>query len=444
MHEHNLIRSLNFKEALSLVVGTVIGTGVFLKAAIMSQSVGSPLWVLVCWGFAGLLSLIGALCYSELGGLFPKAGGEYVFLREAYGDLPAFLYGWMRFWIGTPGSIAAYGVGAATFLRPLFLFENAGMVAVSCISVFTILNCFSVALGGRVQALISFLKVLLILGLVFAVFVFGHQAGSWDHLMPVGEWPGASLFGAATLAALWAYDGWNNMPMAAGEIKNPGRVIPLALSLGMALVLLIYLLTNLSYFYALPFNEVMIASSKNYPEAPAVATKAASAVLGEGASLALSIAFVISALGAMNGSILTGARVPFAMARDGLFFKSLGKISAETHVPVVAVLVQGVVSSVLALSGTFDQLTDYVIFASFIFYALCSASIFIFRRKIPGERHFKVPFYPVLPLVFVILSLFLLINTLVTAPRESGLGLLFILFGVPAFGFFSARRRSSV
>lgn len=426
------------------MVGTVIGTGVFLKAAIMSQSVGSPLWVLACWGFAGLLSLIGALCYSELGGLFPKAGGEYVFLREAYGDLAAFLYGWMRFWIATPGSIAAYGVGAATFLKPLFLFENSGVVAVSCIAIFTILNCFSVALGGRVQALISLLKVLLILGLVFAIFVFGHQLGSWNHLVSTGEWPGASLFGAATLAALWAYDGWNNMPMAAGEIKNPRRVIPLALSLGMALVLFIYLLTNLSYFFALPLSEVMTASSKNYPEAPAVAAKAASAVLGEGSSLTLSIAFVISALGAMNGSILTGARVPFAMARDGLFFKSLGKISAETHVPVVAVLVQGVVSSVLALSGTFDQLTDYVIFASFIFYALCSASIFIFRRKIPGERHFKVPFYPVLPSVFVILSFLLLVNTLVTAPQESGLGLLFILCGIPVFWFFSARRRSSV
>lgn len=447
MQNENLIRSLNFKEALALVVGTVIGTGVFLKAAIMSQQTGSPTWVLVSWGFAGLLSLIGALCYSELGGLFPKAGGEYVFLREGYGDLVAFLYGWMRFWIGTPGSIAAYGVGAATFLKALFDIDNPSLVAVGFIAFFSTLNCFSVAIGGRVQAFITFLKVFMILGLVAAIFVFGRETGRWEHLVSApgtGEWKGWSIFGAATLAALWAYDGWNNMPMAAGEVKNPGRVIPLALSLGMAGVLLIYVLANLSYFYALPFGEVLTAYSKNNPNAAPIATKAASAILGGGASIALSVAFVVSALGAMNGSILTGARVPFAMARDGLFFKALGEINKNAHVPVVAVIVQGAIAGLLALSGSFDQLTDYVVFAAWIFYALCTASILIFRRKIPqAERPFKVPFYPVLPIVFVTLSVLLLINTLVTSPRESGVGLVLILIGIPVFMIFKRKKAAA-
>lgn len=440
-HE-SLSRGLGLKEAMSLVVGTVIGTGVFLKAAIMSQTVGSPAWVLLAWVVAGVLSLVGAFCYAELGSLFPQAGGEYVFLKKSYGDLPAFLFGWMRFCIGSPGSIAAYAVGSATFLKGALGPATQGyetMIALGFILLFTILNCFSVTTGGKIQAFITALKVVMILGLALAIFTVGSAAGSWSNFTPPtgGEWQGWSLFGTAMLAALWAYDGWNNMPMAAGEVKNPEKNVPLALVLGMLGILGIYLFINLAYFYALPFGEILASSSKLHPEAPPVATRAAMSVLGDSAAFALSIAFVVSALGAMNGSILTGARVPYAMACDGLFPAKLANLSVGAKAPVAAVLVQGVISMLLALSGSFDQLTDYVVFSAWIFYALVAFSVIRFRRSHAGTpRSFRVPFFPALPLLFVVASLLLLVNTLVTSPKESGTGLVLILLGVPVYLLF--------
>lgn len=444
MTQESLVRSLGFKEAASLVIGSVIGTGVFLKAAIMSQTTGSPFWVLMAWVIAGVLSLMGALCYAELGARFPRAGGEYAYLREAYGDLPAFLFGWMRFLIGSPGSIAAYGVGAATFLSSVVDLggsEGKTVVAIGLITLFTLANCASVLIGGRVQAFITALKILMILALTFALFAFA-ATGSWGNLsLPDGGegFRGFSAFGTAMLAALWAYDGWNNMPMAAGEIHEPHKNVPRALSLGMLAVLLIYGAANLAYFYALPFNEVLSSYSKTNPSALPVATKAALVAFGPIAVGTLSVAFVVSALGAMNGSILTGARVPFAMARDGLFFRRLGEVSHGARSPVYAVVVQGAIAILLALSGTFDQLTDYVVFAGWIFYALVTASLFVFRRRDLATGHktaFRTPGYPILPLVFVICSFLLLGNTLVTSPKESGLGLAIILAGVPVYLIF--------
>ena len=446
-----LLRKLGFKETASLVIGSVIGTGVFLKAATMSQVTGAASWVLLAWVIAGVLSLTGALCYAELGGLFPRAGGEYVYLREAYGPLPAFLFGWMRFWIGSPGSIAAYAVGAATFLSGVVDLGGASgrsIAAIAMIVAFTGLNCASVAVGGRVQALITALKIMMILGLTCSIFLISGS-GTWLNLSAPtasgGAWPGFSAFGAAMIAALWAYDGWNNMPMAAGEVREPGRNIPRALALGMLAILAIYTATNLAYFYALPFTEVLTSSSRAYREALPVATKAAKAAFGDVAVGALSIAFVVSALGGMNGSMLTGARVPFAMAKDGLFFRRLGFVSEGGHTPVVSVIVQGVISCALALSGTFDQLTDYVVFSAWIFYALATGSVLIFRKRLPqAERPFRTPGYPVLPVIFMIVSVLLLLNTLFTSPRESVLGLGFILAGVPVFYWFRKRARGAI
>lgn len=431
---------------MSLVVGTVIGTGVFLKAGIMSQTTGAPSWVMLAWALAGLLSLTGALCYAELGGMFPSAGGEYVYLREAYGSLPAFLFGWMRFWIGTPGSIAAYGVGAATFLGGIVPLGGVGgeaMVAIALILIFTMLNCFTVTLGGRIQAVMTALKLFMLVGLTFSIFAFAHGT-SWGHLAPVGNtsFRGLGTFGTAMLAALWAYDGWNNMPMAAGEIRDPERNVPRALIIGMTLVFAIYALANLAYFYALPFDEILSARSKLNPNGLAVAAKAVLSAFGPIALTILSITFVCSAIGSMNGSILTGARVPYAMARDGLFFRQLGTVTKNSRSPVTAVVVQGVISCVLALSNSFDQLTDYVIFASWIFYATVAASLFVFRIKRPElHRPYRTPFYPWLPLLFVAASLGLLINTIITSPQDCAIGLAMILAGIPVYAIF---RRSKV
>jgi APA family basic amino acid/polyamine antiporter len=440
MIQNKLNQGLGLKEAIALVVGTIIGTGVFMKTGIMSQTVGSAPVVMLAWVVAGLLSLAGALTYAELGGLFPKAGGEFVYLREAYGNVVGFLYGWMRFWIGSPGSIAAYAVGAATFLGGFIHYENSQskvIMALLFIVFFTLLNCLNVRFGGRLQTLLTALKVLMLAVIALGIFCF--SPGSFSDLQATGsgEWAGWSAFGAAMLAALWAYDGWNNLPMVAGEVKNGQRNVPLALAFGTLAILLIYGIVNLSYFYALPFSEILTASSKLHPDALPVATKAASTFLGTAGIGFLSIAFVISALGAMNGSILTGARVPYAMATERLFFAKLGELHPKTHVPMYSVLIQGLWACVLAMSGTFDQLTDYVVFSSWLFYALCGASVWIFRKKLPNrERPYKVLFYPVLPIVFVLCASLLLINTLITSPQESLFGLIIIGIGFPAYWFF--------
>ncbi len=444
----DLVRGLSLVDAASIVIGSIIGTGVFLKTSSMSLLVGSPGTVLLIWVVAGLLSLAGALAYSELGSLMPDAGGEYVYLKRGYGDLWAFLYGWMRFWIGSPGSIAAYAVGAMTFLGAAVDLAPVGGKAggaVIVIIVFSSINCLSIAVGGRLNSILTGLKLLMILGLSAGVFLFG-STGSAAHFSETAPgqtgFAGWAAFGSATLAALWAYDGWNNLPMVAGEIKNPQRNIPLALGLGMLAILGIYGLANVAYFYALPFSEILSANSNVNPDALPVATKAAMTFLGEAGVSVLSGAFVFSALGAMNGSIMTGARVPYAMARDGLFFKKLANVNDATLVPVSSVVVQGAVAMLLALSGTFDQLTNYVVFSSWIFYAMVTGVVFVLRKRMPDTpRPYKALGYPVIPALFIFLAVLLLVNTLIESPQESSIGLLFILAGIPVFFVFKKFNR---
>lgn len=447
--EGGLKRGLGFKESLAIVVGTIIGTGVFMKSGLMSQTLGSPATVLIAWIVGGVLSLAGALTYGELGSLFPKAGGEFTYLQETYGDLPAFLYGWMRFWIGTPGSIAAYAVGAATFLAALFggfTDSTIAWLSVAFVVVFTLVNCLSVKSGGAVQVFMTVLKILMIATIVFGCFFLSGGSAAGFATPTDWSWKGLSAFGTALVAALWAYDGWNNLPMAAGEVRDAQRNVPRALVIGMIIILLVYLALNASYFFALPFGEVLTARSPLNETASAlpVATKAAQTFLGLKGIGFLSLAFAISALGAMNGSILTGGRVPFAMAEQGIFFKQLAYISPKSRSPIVAILAQGFWACVLALSGRFDQLTDYVIFGSWIFYALCAAAVIVLRVKRPElKRGYLTPGYPVVPVVFVVVALCLLANTLITMPKESGYGLLIILVGVPVYWFAFRRRRQT-
>lgn len=438
--QSQLVRGLTPVHAGALVVGTVIGTGIFLKAGIMSQTVGAAHWMLLAWVVAGILSFMGALVYAEIGSLFPRAGGEYVYIREAYGDLPGFLYGWMRFWVASPGSIAAYAVGGATFLGATGIPGADSWrkpLAVGFIMFFTGLSCLSVRFGGRVQSLVTALKIVIIIGLTLAIFLFS-PAGSWGHFAPLATggraWPGFAPFGAAVLAALWAYDGWNNMPMVAGEIQNPQRAIPLSLIIGVGGVMLIYTLANIAYVYALPFGELLTANSKLHPEGLPAATKAAAGFLGASGTVLLSAAFFISAMGALNGSILTSSRIPYAMATENMMPRFLAAVHPRTHVPVRSALIQGGWAAVLAISGTFDQITDYVVFAGWVFYALASVSLIVFRFRLPdAPRGYRVPAYPWLPLGFAVIAVALLVNTLVTSPAESLTGLAFIASGVPVF-----------
>ncbi len=443
-----LLRGLSLIDATSLLVGTIIGTGIFLKAAIMAQTLGSSWLVLLAWLTAGALSLAGALTYAEIGCLFPKAGGEYVYLREAYGDLPAFLFGWMRFWIGGPGSVAAFSVGSATFFAGVVSLESVEArttIAVGFIIFFTSLNLLSVSMGGKIITVITTTKLFLIMSVPLGVIFFSESA-QWQNLSgSTGSNFSWSSFGTAMVAALWAFDGWNNLPMMAGEVHKPEQNVPKALVFGTLLVLFIYGLVNFSYFYALPISEVITASSKLYPEAPPVAAKAVQTFLGSQGLFLFSILLVISAMGAMNGSVMSSSRVPYALAKDGLFPQFLAEVSSSTHVPYVSLITQGAMAIMLALSGSFDQLTDYVVFASWIFYALVAYSLFIFRKKLPhAERAYKAVGYPVIPIIFIGLAILLVVNTLISSFQQSMFGVLFIASGVPVYFFFFKKHKRRI
>jgi basic amino acid/polyamine antiporter, APA family len=455
-----LVRALSLRDAIALVL-TVIGTGVFLKTAPMAQLVGTPSKVLLAWVAAGLLSLAGALTYAELGAMMPEAGGEYVFLREAYGDLPAFLFGWSSVMLIASGGLAAVSTALASFfasfvpLNAVFTthdFHVLGqvvpwrlgiqqVVAVAVILLFSWVNARGIQLGSRVQWASTVAKLGGIAIIVLGAFLLS-RTGSWEHLKkPVTATiapTGIGAFGAAMLAALWAYQGWSNVPMVAGEIEKPERNIPRALIFGMLIVILVYLVTNLAFFYALPFGEILTANSTAYRDALPVAAKAAQTFSRYGAQI-VSLAFIISAIGALNGITLMNARVPFAMARDGLFFGGLAKLAETSNVPANAIWFQGIWACVIALSGTFDQITTSVIFAVWVFTALVGTSLFVLRRKLPAApRRYRTPGYPVVPALFILVALWLVINTLSASPVESAAGLFLIALGLPFFFYFRA------
>jgi APA family basic amino acid/polyamine antiporter len=456
---------LTLVDTTSLVVGTIIGTGVFLKAAPMAQDLGSPTMVLLAWVAAGALSLAGALTYAELGTLFPEAGGDYVFLREAYGELPAFLFGWMSLAVASTGVIAALGVAFATFtsvLVPLGLPWAAcdcqlfgwvfhwelgprELLAVGAILVFSAVNCAGLVLGARVQVVLTVVKVVGVAVIVVAALTIPPETG-WGHLRsdgPALEGPGLRAFGLGMLSALWAYNGFYCVPMFAGEIQKPERNLSRGLILGMGTVITVYLLANAAYFYLLPLSEVVTANSTAYPTAMPVAVKAAATPWGDTGTRLVSIAFVVSTLGALNGIVMVTARIPFAMARDGLLPAGLARVSPASRVPVTAIVLQAVWASALALSGTFDQLTTYVIFASWVFYGVTASSVFVFRRRLPSRpRPYRVPGYPLVPLLFVLVAAWLVINTLISFPLQAGLGLTLITLGVPVF-FWNRRARAT-
>ncbi len=464
-----LRRDLTLTNATALVIGTIIGTGIFLKTAVMTQQLGSPALVLAAWGVAGLLTLAGALTFAELAALLPEAGGEYLYLRTAYGDAPAFLFGWTRYVVGG-SSVAAYGSAFAIFLSALLPFNHVWVthtfqlfgqqihwqfgtrqiVAVVVILFFATINCFGVAFGGRVQTLLTAAKVAGIGVIVAGVFFFSAN-GSWAHLQadpttqlagqPVA---GLSAFGAAMLGALWAFSGWQYLPMAAGEVREPGRNLPRAMISGMLVVLAVYWLLNLAYFYALPLNEVLTANSTKYPSAPSVAAKAAQTFLGPTAIGFVTVAFLIAVGGSLNGVLLSCARVPFAMARDGLFFARFGRLGASSHVPAWSVMLYSLWGCLLTVSGTFDQLSNLAVFSYSIFWMLTATTVFALRRQMPdAPRPYKTFGYPVVPGLFVLVACWLIVNTLRTNPVEAGTALLLMALGLPLYLYFRRRKRLS-
>lgn len=435
MNKPELVRGLGLWGASSVVVGTVIGSGIFLVANDMARGVGTPGWVFVVWIFGGLLSLSGALAYAELSAMLPKAGGPYAFLGAAYGPLWGFLFGWMQFLIAKTGSIATLGAGFALYFTFFFPALNLKAVAFAIIAVLAIVNYFGVRTSGAVQTFFTVLKIGLIVGLAVGALISGK--GDWQNLSSAV--PINSLFDGFVLAlvgALWAYDGWDNASFIGGEVSNPGRNLPLALVFGTMLVGVLYMLANLGYFYILSASGVAGSSR--------VAADVASQFMGRYGGGAVALAAMISIFAALNGSILGGSRIPYAMASDGLFFSGLAKVHPLYRSPSNSIVVMCALAAVMSLSGTYTELYTYVIFASWIFYGLTATAVFALRRKHPEwPRPYKAWGYPVLPAAFVLVSAGFAASVFWNNPKQSLIGLLIIAAGVPAYFFFKSRAKAA-
>jgi APA family basic amino acid/polyamine antiporter len=450
----DLKRDLGVWSAAAIVVGTVIGSAIFIVPRDMVNNVGSPFMVFAVWIFGGMLSLFGALSYAELAAALPEAGGEYVYLREAYGPLWGFIYGWTQMWVAKSGSIATLATGFFIYLAnfhpelervwlvvPLPLGEAGSplqirygqLLAMVVIAVLAIINYFGVKVGGNVQVAVTLVKV----GLIVAIIVIGLGTGhgniaNYSTSIPAAG--GITGFFAALVAALWAYDGWNNVSMVASEVQKPQRNLPLALIAGTLTVIALYLLANLAYFYILPASAV---GSTNR-----VAGEAMRRVLGSTGANAVSIAAMISIFAALNGSILSGSRVPFAMARDRLFFRRVSYVHPQHRTPSVSILALSAWAAVLVLSGRYDQLYTYVIFASVILYGMATAAVIVLRYKRPDlPRPYRTLGYPVVPVVFVLGITCLVISTLWKSPRESLMGLVLVALGLPFYFYWKRRAR---
>jgi APA family basic amino acid/polyamine antiporter len=463
--EHTqLIRGLGLIAAISVNVGNIIGTGVFLKARVMTCNVGTPGKALIVWVLAGLLAMAGALTYAELLAMKPRAAGEYGIVRDAYGRTMGFIYGWTQFLIARTASAAALAVGFAIFLNDLLggVLRNtysvtvAGgyslsisrlqIVALSAIIITTLINCAAVRVSGGVASVLTGTKIVLLLGVGFGAFFY--SGGDWGNLalqntggtceaVPITT-GGLAGFAAAMIGALWAYDGWNNITFLAGEVKNPGRNLPLALIGGGLVVMGLYLFVNLSYFHVLTPTEIA-----SVPASSSVAAEVIRRLLGSVAVTLMAAAMMTSSFGALHASILATARIPYALAKDGLIVKSLAQVSPRTHVPIRSLVVQGIWACVIAMSGEYDVLTDYAIFALTMFYVLVAGSIFIFRRREPdAERPYRTWGYPVVPVLFLLVSVWLIVMTIVNTPKQSAIGLGLIMLGLPVYWLIEWRRKS--
>lgn len=439
-----LKRDLGTWAAASIVVGTVIGSGIFLVPNTMIQRVGTVPLVFAVWIVGGLLSLAGALSYAELAAAMPEAGGEYVYLREAYGPLWGFLYSWTQMWVAKSGSIATLATGFFLYVGnffprldivfyslPLPLGPNGGplefrygqLLAIALILGLAWLNYYGVKLGGEVQTAVTAVKVILIALIILAGLALGQAHGP-DAVPPVPlTFAG---FVAALVAALWAYDGWNNVSMVASEVRDPQRNLPRALIGGTAGVICIYLLANAAYFRVLMPSEVG-ASQR-------VAAQMMGRIVGGFGANAVSIAAMISIFAALNGSILSGSRVPYAAAREGYFFAPVGRVNPVHRTPGVSIIVLSLWSCLLVLSGKYDDLFNLVIFASWILYGMTAASVLVLRVKRPDlPRPYRTIGYPVVPLLFVLGAAILVASTFFDRRRESLMGVGLMAVGLPFY-----------
>jgi APA family basic amino acid/polyamine antiporter len=423
-----------------ITIGTVIGSGIYLvPSGVLQQTGGHTGLALTVWAVAGFLSLLGALTYAELGAMKPEAGGLYAYLRDAFGPLPAFLYGWASFLVIASGSIAALAVAFASYLSPLLPFSVPGpVISVAVIAVVALLNVRGTRGSATVQNYTTGAKfgVLLILSIVLAV---SGKGGTGVPAAPVVA-PNGSLaagFGAAMIGVLWAYEGWQYVTFSAGEAKDPQRTFPRAISIATFLLIVLYLVANVGYVRAL--GPAGAANSQR------VAADAIATILGPTAGTVVSALILVSIFSALNGLVLTTPRMYYAMAKDGLFFQRLASVHPRFGTPAFAIVALTVWGAVLAASGTFSQLLTYAVFTGWIFYAGGALAVMAIRKSQPNAaRPFRVPGYPLTPLLFVIAAAALVVNTIVTQPGISSIGLGFVALGAPAFFIWRSWARSSL
>ena len=459
-HHGHFVRGLGLFDSTMIVAGSMIGSGIFIVSADIARQVGAPGWLLIVWIITGALTVIAALSYGELAALFPDAGGQYVYLREAHGPLWGFLYGWTLFLVIQTGTIAAVAVAFAKFLGVLvpsisasntifslgtISFSTQRLVGIGVIALLTATNTLGIKTSKVIQNIFTATKVgALVLLIVLALFIAHnddaafHTADFWTPLVDGRVLSTMGLLvalGTAMVGSLFSADAWNNIGFAAAEVKNPHRTVPLAMMLGTIIVTVLYVSANFSYIYALPMQGIQHAAEDR------VGTAAAEMIFGGNAAIIMAVAIMISTFGCENGLILAGARVYYAMAQHGLFFKRIGELNGR-GVPANGLILQGIWAAVLTLSGTYGNLLDYVIFAALLFYVLTVAGIFVLRRRRPeAERPYKAWGYPIVPGLYVVLATLIMVDLLIYKPAYTWPGLGLVLTGLPVY--FLWRRKAA-
>ncbi|MGB8694579.1 MAG: amino acid permease [Steroidobacteraceae bacterium] len=444
--KRSLVRGLTLIPATALIVTTVIGTGVFVKARVMVCNVGTPWMVLLAYLVAGVLTLGGALTFAELGAMMPRSGGQYNFIGAAFGRVWAFLFGWMETLVDGSASVAAIAIVFIIFLNDLLGGTlsplQIQLLTVGTILAVTLLTLASMHTNGMLATMVTALKVLLVAGIGVAAFLFSD--GSWSHYSTSaatgaceGVAPGARFgvagFGAAVVGALWSYNGWANVSFVAEEVRDPGRTLPRALIGGSVLTIGLYLLINAGYFYAL--EPLLVA---NLPEGSSVAGLVLARLLGAGGASLMTVAMMLSSFGALHSTSLAVARMPFAMARDGLLPRLFATISPRSRVPTHAVLLVGACAIGFAFSGTFDILTDLIVFVLLLFNGLAVAAVYVLRRKLPDAvRPYRVWGYPLVPALFLLATACLMINALLATPGRALAGLGIVALGLPIYAYYA-------
>jgi APA family basic amino acid/polyamine antiporter len=458
-HETKLVKGLGLLDATTIVMGSMIGSGIFIVAADISRQVNSPGLMMLTWVITAVLTLLAALSFGELAAAMPRAGGQYVYLREAYGPMSGFLYGWTLFTVIQTGTIAAVAVAFARFTGVLFpaisstqpvftlgplAVRGEQLLAIAVILFLTWWNMRGLRQGAMLQNVFTIAKVGALLGFILLGLFFAREteatAANFQNFWPTDlSWTAAiPLVGVALVGSLFSSDAWADVTFTGEEVRNPERNLPLSLGLGVLTVSLLYIAVNWIYLSVLPFDAI-----QNAP-ADRVGTAAAEQLLGPIAQQVMAIAIMIATFGCMNGLILAGARVYYAMSRHGLFFEKVGRLHPQTHTPNASLVLQGVWTALLCLSGTYSDLLDYVVFAVLIFYAITTGAVFVLRVKRPDmPRPYKVWGYPILPGAYIVCAVAISLLLLVYKPAYTWPGLGIVLLGVPVYIFWNRLRLAS-